>query len=65
MYPIILNYIKEKFIEKTCIIITHNINLLNDNDHILFIDNNRNLCKDTHIQLLKNNVEYKKVLKFN
>lgn len=59
---IIVNYIKEKLKSKTCIIISHNSKLLHDNDIILFIDSAGKLHKNHHLQLLQNNLEYKKVL---
>lgn len=59
---IIVNYIKKKLKSKTCIIISHNSKLLHDNDIILFIDSTGKLHKNHHLQLLQNNLEYKKVL---
>lgn len=59
---IIVNYIKKKLKSKTCIIISHNSKLLHDNDIILFIDSAGKLHKNHHLQLLQNNLEYKKVL---
>lgn len=59
---IIVNYIKEKLKSKTCIIISHNSKLLHDNDIILFIDSAGKLHKNHHLQLLQNNLEYKKAL---
>lgn len=59
---IIVNYIKEKLKSKTCIIISHNSKLLHDNDIILFIDSAGKLHKNHHLQLLQNNLKYKKVL---
>lgn len=60
---IIVDYIKKKLKSKTCIIISHNSKLLHDNDIILFIDSAGKLHRDHHLQLLQNNLEYKKVLK--
>lgn len=59
---IIVDYIKKKLKSKTCIIISHNSKLLHDNDIILFIDSAGKLHKKQHLQLLQNNLEYKKVL---
>lgn len=59
---IIVDYIKKKLKSKTCIIISHNSKLLHDNDIILFIDSTGKLHKNHHLQLLQNNLEYKKVL---
>lgn len=58
---IIIDYIRKKLINQTCIIISHNAKLLKDNDAILFIDNNRTIHKNTHSQLLKNNLEYNQI----
>jgi len=59
---VIMDYIKKKFTKYTCIIISHNINLLNNDDDVIFIDDAGKLHKDTHLQMLKNNVEYKRIL---
>lgn len=59
---IIVDYIKKKLKNQTCIIISHNVKLLHDNDIILFIDSTGKLHKNLHLQLLQNNLEYKKVL---
>lgn len=59
---IIVDYIKKKLKSKTCIIISHNSKLLHDNDTILFIDSTGKLHKTQHLQLLQNNLEYKKIL---
>lgn len=59
---IIVDYIKKKLKSKTCIIISHNVKLLHNNDIILFIDSTGKLHQNHHLQLLQNNLEYKKVL---
>lgn len=59
---IIVDYIKKKLKNQTCIIISHNTKLLHDNDIILFIDTTGKLHKNHHLQLLQNNLEYKKIL---
>lgn len=58
---IIIDYIRKKLINQTCIIISHNAKLLKDNDAILFIDNNGTIHKNTHLQLLKNSLEYNQI----
>lgn len=58
---IIIDYIRKKLINQTCIIISHNAKLLKDNDAILFIDNNGTIHKNSHLQLLKNSLEYNQI----
>ena len=57
----IIKYIKQRLCDKTCIFISHNTQLLEDNDTIIFIDNNRNVHCKTHNDLM-NNLEYKTML---
>ena len=59
----IMDYIRKKFMKHTCIIISHNAKLLNDNDNVIFIDGVGKLHTDTHLQMLKNNIEYSRMLK--
>lgn len=61
---VIMDYIRKKSTKHTCIIILHNANLLNANDNVIFIDGTGKLHKDTHLQMLKNNVEYNRMIKF-
>lgn len=58
---IIIDYIRKKLMKQTCIIISHNTNLLNDNDVVLFIDTNGKLHKDKHLHLLQSNLEYSQI----
>ncbi len=57
----ILKYIREKLHDKVCIFITHNAQLPEENDKIIFIDNNRKVHCKKHNELLQN-LEYKKML---
>lgn len=59
---IIINYIRKKFTNQTCIIISHNAKLLRDNDIVLFIDSTRQLHRNKHLQLLENNLEYSQII---
>lgn len=58
---IIIDYIRKKLMKQTCIIISHNTNLLNDNDVVLFIDTNGKLHKNKHLHLLQSNLEYSQI----
>lgn len=59
---LIIDYIRKKLLEQTCIIISHNTNLLNDNDIVLFIDSTGKLHKNKHSHLLENNLEYNQII---
>ena len=59
---LIIDYIRKKLLEQTCIIISHNANLLNDNDIVLFIDSTGKLHKNKHSHLLENNLEYNQII---
>lgn len=59
----ILKYIKDKLAENTCIFISHNSSLLKEHDKIIFIDSVGKLHTDTHLQMAKNNVEYRQMFK--
>lgn len=59
---LIIDYIRKKLLEQTCIIISHNANLLNNNDTVLFIDSEGKLHKNKHLHLLKNNLEYYQII---
>lgn len=58
---IIIDYIRKKLINQTCIIISHNAKLLKDDDAILFIDSNGTIHKNSHLQLLKKSLEYNQI----
>lgn len=58
---IIIDYIRKKLMKQTCIIISHNTNLLNDNDVVLFVDTNGKLHKNKHLHLLQSNLEYSQI----
>lgn len=57
----IIKYIKQRLCDKTCIFISHNAELLEENDLIIFIDRNKKIHFKKHNHLLKN-WEYKKML---
>lgn len=58
---VIIDYIRKKLMKQTCIIISHNTNLLNENDVVLFIDTNGTLHKNKHLHLLQSNLEYSQI----
>lgn len=60
---IIIDFIRRKTVKQTCIIISHNAALLNANDIVLFIDRAGEVHKSKHLQLLKNSIEYNKMIK--
>lgn len=61
----ILKYIRDRLATKTCIFISHNANLMKEQDKVIFIDSVGKLYIDTHLQMSKNNVEYRRMFKLS
>lgn len=57
----ILRYIRTRLERNTCIFISHNVHLLKEQDKVIFIDNIGKLHIDTHLQMKKDNIEYRQM----
>ena len=57
----IIAYIKQILCDKTCIFISHNAQLLEENNKIIFIDQSKKVHYKMHSELLKNS-EYRTIL---
>ncbi len=57
----IMSYLRNKMKEKTCIFISHNAKLLEEEDNVIFLDESGRIHKKKHIELLRN-IEYQRLL---
>ena len=58
----IICFIREQMKDKICLFITHNMDLIDANDNVLYIDSLGNVCNNTHRRLLNENENYRKMI---
>lgn len=56
----IINYIREKLKDRTCLFITHNGKILRNQDSVIYLDDGF-VYKDNHLQMIEKNNRYREV----
>ncbi len=59
----VIEFIRNYISDKMCIFITHNLDLISEDDYVLYIDSKRNVVCQFHKQLFDTNTEYKRLIK--